>query len=39
MDSLTLKTPENMYHTPGYEKDINCEYVGRHLAASLEFRQ
>ena len=22
-----------------YEKDINCKYVGRHLAAILEFRQ
>ena len=40
MDSLTPKTPDYMYYTPCfYEKDIYCEYVGRNLAAILEFRQ
>ena len=39
MDSLTPKTPAYMYHTPCFMKKIYiAKYVGRHLAAILEFR-
>ena len=36
IDSLTPKTCITLHV---YEKYINCEYAGRHLAAILEFRQ
>ena len=40
MDSLTPKTPDYMYHTPCFiKKRYILQYVGRHLAAILEFRQ
>ena len=34
-DSMTIKTPDNMYHTQCFMKNI--QNVRRHLAAILEF--
>ena len=39
MDSVTPKTPDNMYRTPCLTKKMKIANVGCNLAAILEFGQ